>query len=167
MENQAYLFFIFILNGFLIGLIFDVFRIIRKSFKTSNLITYIHDILFWLLSGAIVLYSIFKFNNGELRGYIFIGILMGTILYLLLFSKIFITVNVFVISLLKKIVYYSFILPIKTVYKYLKRTILKPIRFIFINLRKTMSKFRIKRKKLEKLWNNKRILLIFVVLYNV
>ena len=72
LENQAYLFVIFILNGFLIGILFDIFRILRKSFKTKDWLTYIQDILFWILTGFIVLYSIFRFNNGELRGFIFI-----------------------------------------------------------------------------------------------
>ena len=40
-ENQAYLFLIFTIDGFLIGLIFDFFRILRKEFKTSNIVTYI------------------------------------------------------------------------------------------------------------------------------
>ena len=57
--NQAYLFLIFALNGFVIGLLFDFFRILRKSFKTADIITYIEDILFWILSGLTVLYSIF------------------------------------------------------------------------------------------------------------
>ena len=45
-ENQAYLFLIFIINGIVIGLLFDIFRILRKSFKTSDIITYVQDILF-------------------------------------------------------------------------------------------------------------------------
>lgn len=72
LENQAYLFVIFILNGFLIGILFDIFRILRKSFKTKDWLTYIQDILFWIITGFIILYSIFRFNNGELRGFIFI-----------------------------------------------------------------------------------------------
>ena len=78
--NQAYLFLIFVLDGFIIGLLFDFFRILRKTFKTSDIITYIQDILFWILTGLIVLYSIFVFNNGEMRIYIFLGILIGIIL---------------------------------------------------------------------------------------
>ena len=35
--NQANLFLIFTINGILIGLLFDIFRILRKKFKTSNL----------------------------------------------------------------------------------------------------------------------------------
>ena len=38
--NQAYLFCIFIINGIIIGILFDFFRILRKTFNTSDLITY-------------------------------------------------------------------------------------------------------------------------------
>ena len=48
--NQSYVFIIFIINGLIIGILFDLFRILRKSFKTTNTITYIEDILFWLLT---------------------------------------------------------------------------------------------------------------------
>ena len=73
--NQIYLFLIFIVNGILIGLLFDFFRISRKVFKTSDKVTYVEDVLFWILTGFIVLYSIFVFNNGELRLFMFLGIL--------------------------------------------------------------------------------------------
>ena len=65
--NQAYLFLIFVINGLLIGLLFDFFRILRLSFKTRDFVTYIEDIIFWIITGIIVLYSIFIFNNGEIR----------------------------------------------------------------------------------------------------
>ena len=70
--NQAYLFMIFILNGILIGIVFDIFRILRRSFKTPNIVTYIEDTLFWIVSALTILYSLFTFNNGEIRGYIFL-----------------------------------------------------------------------------------------------
>lgn len=96
--NQTNLFIIFILNGIFIGILFDFFRILRKSFKTSDIITYIQDILFWILAGISILYSIFRFNNGEIRLYIFIGILLGITFYTLIFSKFFININVTIIK---------------------------------------------------------------------
>ncbi len=53
-NEQVKLFFIFIINGLIIGLLFDFFRILRKSFNTKDLITYIQDIIFWIIS---------RFNN--------------------------------------------------------------------------------------------------------
>ncbi|MBO5478942.1 MAG: spore cortex biosynthesis protein YabQ [Clostridia bacterium] len=63
MNNQAYTFLVFIINGIIIGFLFDCFRILRKSFKTSDIITYIEDILFWIITGIVTLYFIFFYNN--------------------------------------------------------------------------------------------------------
>ena len=124
--NQALLFFIFVINGLLIGIVFDIFRILRISFKTKDFVTYIEDIAFWLITGAIVLYSIFIFNNGEIRFFIFIGIIIGVILYMMLFSSNVIKISVLIIKFLKKII----IIPIKI--------LKKPITMITINIRKTI-----------------------------
>ena len=96
--NQAYLFFIFIINGILIGLLFDFFRILRRIIKTNDIITYIEDVLFWILTGFIILYSIFVFNNGQLRLYMFLGIILGAFTYMLFISSYFIKINIKVIN---------------------------------------------------------------------
>lgn len=101
--NQAYLFMIFMLNGLLIGIIFDIFRILRRSFQTSNLITYIEDILFWTISSLTIMYTLFVFNNGEIRGYIFIGLFLGIALYMLFLSKTIVKISVKIILFIKKI----------------------------------------------------------------
>ena len=102
--NQAYLFLIFTVNGIIIGLLFDFFRILRKTMKTKDIVTYIEDFIFWILTGAIILYSIFTFNNGEVRFYMFLAILMGAITYLLFVSKYVIEINVAIITFLKKVI---------------------------------------------------------------
>lgn len=102
--NQAYLFLIFIINGIIIGVLFDFFRILRKTIKTKDAITYIQDILFWILTGFIVLYSTFTFNNGEIRIFMFIAILIGVIFYMTLISSYVIKVNVTIINFIKNII---------------------------------------------------------------
>ena len=145
MQNQAYVFAIFILNGVLIGLLFDIFRIFRKSFKTPDIITYIEDILFWIFSGIILLYSIFKFNNGELRMFIFLGLI------LVIFSKIFIKVLVHIINFIKKIFNIFILIPIKFAMEIINKVLYKPIIFICVNttkfFKKIMSFFKIHLRK--------------------
>ena len=122
--NQANLFLIFTINGAIIGLLFDTFRILRKSFKTSDIVTIIQDILFWIISGLIVLYSIFIFNNGEIRFFMFIGIFLGAFLYMILLSKYIIKISVEIIKVIKKIINFIIkivIFPIKTIYNIIKR----------------------------------------------
>lgn len=129
--NQAYLFLIFTVNGILIGFLFDIFRIIRKSFKTTDLMTYIEDIMFWILTGIIILFSICKFCDGELRGFTIIGIAIGIIIYMLIISTYIIKVSLFIINILKTV-----LSKIIGVIIYPFKIIFKPISIICINIRK-------------------------------
>ena len=153
MQNQIYVFIAFILNGFLIGMIFDCFRILRKSFKTPDFVTYIEDVLFGIITGLLILYSIFKFNNGELRFYLFLGIFIGLLIYLLIFSKAFMKICIFIISIIKKIINFIIIIPVKFIYKLFKKIFLKPIVFMCISLKKVkrirLPLFKQKHKKKE------------------
>ena len=138
-----YVFIAFILNGFLIGIIFDCFRILRKSFKTPDFVTYIEDILFGIITGLLILYSILKFNNGELRLFLFIGIFLGLLLYLLVFSKVFMKTSIFIISMLKKTIYFVIIVPIKFICKLFKKIFFKPIVFVCISFKKGIRKIKL------------------------
>lgn len=136
--NQVYLFFIFIANGIIIGILFDFFRILRKSFKTRDVVTYFEDLLFWILTGFSILYFIFVFNNGEIRLFMFLGIAVGITLYMLIFSSFFIKINVTIITFFKKVIIKIFkflLIP----FKFIKKLFFKPISFIFINIRKSST----------------------------
>lgn len=138
-ENQAYLFGIFIINGILIGLLFDFFRILRKSFKTNDFITYLEDILFWILAGIILLYSIFIFNNGEIRLFMFIAVLLGIIIYIMSISSYIIKLNVRIINCIKIIIIKIFnimSIPFTYIIKILRKIFFRPISFIIINIKK-------------------------------
>ncbi|MBR1653557.1 MAG: spore cortex biosynthesis protein YabQ [Clostridia bacterium] len=63
MTNTVYTLIAFFITGICISIIFDIFRISRKEFKTANIIIYLEDILFWILSGAGILFTIFNFTN--------------------------------------------------------------------------------------------------------
>ncbi len=124
---QLFCLVIFILTGIIIGILFDCFRVLRRSFKTADWITYIQDIIFWILTGIIILFSIFKFNNGEIRSYIILGIFFGALIYMLTISKFVIKYSVRVINLLKKIISY----PINIIINILKKIIINPLKNIF------------------------------------
>lgn len=103
----------FTVTGLVIGVLFDVFRILRRSFKTADWLTTLQDILFWILAGSITLFSIFKFNNGEIRSYIFIGIALGVLIYMLTLSKYIVKYSVIIIKFIKKIISY----PVNLIFK--------------------------------------------------
>lgn len=141
-QNQAYLFIVFSLTGVIIGLLFDFFRILRRSFKTSNIITYFEDVLFWILTGVLILYSIWYFNNGEIRIYMFLGIIMGVLIYMLTLSNIIISLLSKILILIVKVLE----LPFKTLFSIFHKffTVIMKIFNIF------SKKLKIKKGKMVK-----------------
>ncbi len=141
--TQLQLFFIFLINGLLIGLLFDFFRILRKAIKTADFITYIEDALFWILTGLIILYSIFTYNNGEIRLFMFFAIILGILIYLIFISKIILNISLSIINVIKKIfniVFNIIKIPLKFFMKLLKKIFFNPISFIIINIRNYFTK---------------------------
>ncbi|MBQ3408163.1 MAG: spore cortex biosynthesis protein YabQ [Clostridia bacterium] len=94
----------FFIAGFEIGILFDIFRAQRKAIKTSDIITYIQDILFWFVTGIIVIHTIAKYTNGEVRSYMVIGLFLGVILYFTFITKFALKILFKLICCLKKIV---------------------------------------------------------------
>lgn len=153
--NQTSLFLIFTIDGVLIGIIFDIFRILRKTIKTSDFVTYIEDFLFWIITSIILFYSIFTYNNGELRFFMFLAVILGFVLYLCTISSYLIKINVKIINVIKRIFLKLFEIiykPLIKTFKILKKIIFKPILFVIINIRKNMKniKNRLKDKKSSK-----------------
>ena len=141
--NQTYLFIIFTIVGIIIGILFDIFRILRKSFKTKDIVTHIEDIFFWILTGIIIILSMYRYSNGELRFFMIIGIIMGTLIYMITFSKYVIRISVFILKIIKKIIIY----PFNLMKKILKKIIFRPIFIICINFKRNIINFVKKNKK--------------------
>ena len=141
--TQLQLFSIFLINGLLIGLLFDFFRILRKAIKTADFITYVEDALFWILTGFIILYSIFTYNNGEIRLFMFFAIILGILIYLIFISKIILSISLNIINIVKKIfsiVFHIIKIPFQFFMKLLRKLFLNPISFIIINIRNYFTK---------------------------
>ena len=98
------------------------------------------------MTGFLLLYSIFTFNNGELRGYIFVAILFGILLYALLLSKYFTKALTYVFNFLNKIIFK----PIYSVLKFLQDKTKNVYRKIKVNF------LTIKIKKKETTENKKK-----------
>ena len=135
--SQAYLFLIFAFNGVIIGLILDFFRIIRKTFKTSNVITYIEDILFWILTGISIIFFMYNFSDGTIRLFMIIALLLGFLIYILSISKFIIKIVVFFINILKeffKIIINVGAIPAKLIYKVIYNIFINNIHYLILKI---------------------------------
>lgn len=92
-QNQTYVFLWSVVIGAFLALIFDFFRVLRRKGKTRNYIVYIQDIIYWIIVTVIIIMSAFITNDGELRGYMFIGYILGAIIYIASISKIILKIS--------------------------------------------------------------------------
>lgn len=68
-------------TGIILGLLFDCYRVLRGTCKPRAGMTWFMDLGYWLLATAIVFVSLVLSNWGELRFYVFIGMVSGLGLY--------------------------------------------------------------------------------------
>ena len=79
---QIYIFLITLYGGMIAGFAYDVFRGIRRSFKTGRWTTALIDTIFILTLGAIVTAVLFAADAGALRLYTLVGFALGFALYI-------------------------------------------------------------------------------------
>ena len=102
--NQVFVFFWSIVIGAILALIFDFFRISRRKGNTKNWVVYVEDVFYWIIVAVMIIASAFITNDGELRGYMFIGYGIGAIFYLILFSKMLIKIISGILDFIENIV---------------------------------------------------------------
>ena len=103
-NSQIGIFLIYLIAGVLICLLYDIFRALRKTVKTPDLVTYIEDTIFWILVAIFLIYLIFVLNSGEIRFFMFIAICLGGIVYYFTLSKYFMNISVHILTFVKIIV---------------------------------------------------------------
>ena len=78
--------------------------ILRKLFKTKDIVTFIEDLLFLLISGTLIVLGIIKLNSGEVRFYLFLGMFFGVLIYSLTISKLYVIILYEFVRICKKII---------------------------------------------------------------
>lgn len=122
MLDQLYIVISFFFSGIVIGILFDLFRSTRRSFKIPNIIIYIEDALFWILTGLIIILTIFICTDGQIRLYMILMLITGAFIYFSLVSKFVIIINVKLLNLVQSII--NFITqPFKIILNFIKNNI--------------------------------------------
>lgn len=118
-----------IVSGLIGGAIYDFYRVLRYYSKPKKVLSYIEDLLFWIILGFVFFIVFIKLTGGILRGYVFVGVLLGGLIYFLLLSKY---------------IYYLII----HIFKLILGLVSEIIKVISFPFRKVFSFFRTKIKRL-------------------
>jgi spore cortex biosynthesis protein YabQ len=76
-----------ILYGILLLVVYDCIRILRRIVPHKAFFVALQDILFWVAASIVIFIMIYERNNGTIRGFAILGMLLGMIVYNQLLSK--------------------------------------------------------------------------------
>ena len=126
--NQSFVVLTLFLVGVCSGLVYDVFTVKRLLLKTPNVLLFIEDIVFCLVSCIIFVFAIFITNYGYVRWYEAAFFAAGFVLYKLFVSwlvvKVFEVILKFTARIVKKAV----------------QIVMAPLKFIWINVFRACKK---------------------------
>ncbi len=127
---------IFIFSCFLgmwIGVIFDVFRIIRIAFPCGKAVLFVEDCIFVFLASVFTFFFSVNFSNGFIRGFVILGEFLGFIIYYFTLGVLVYKCSktlIYVIKSFLRRIYCFFLLPIYRFFKYIYTKISRKIKHI-------------------------------------
>ncbi|MBC8591242.1 spore cortex biosynthesis protein YabQ [Wansuia hejianensis] len=122
--DEFYIFLISINYGLIVGVIYDLFRVLRHYSKPSKLVSLIEDLILWVIITIIFFIFLVKNTDGVIRGFIIIGFIVGCAIYLKIISKynfpLLIKVFRLILNLINEIIK-LIVKPFRMVNKYVRK----------------------------------------------
>ncbi|MBE6728705.1 MAG: hypothetical protein E7568_00540 [Ruminococcaceae bacterium] len=140
--SQIISFFCAILIGAMLSAFYDAFKGIRKTFYFSKTAVFFQDITFWLCVTLTTFLLLIARCNGEIRGYIIIGELIGFFAYRCTLSRLLLPIFLMFLKKIRKIKW-SYSRLVNKASVQLSKMIVK----IWSNKGKIIKKLHFKRKK--------------------
>lgn len=106
LTSQFNAFLVTVLAGATIGVLFDFYRVIRGLARPKKVLTYLGDLTFWIISTLVIFFLLLVGNWGEIRFYVFVGILAGVYLYLKCLSRYIIKTFAMFFFIIRKTIMY-------------------------------------------------------------
>lgn len=107
-----------ILSGILIGVLYDLYNIIRGA-KVPKIIIMCEDILFWIFASLVVFTFLLYMNYAFLNPYVYVFMIITLVIYLKLVSPMVLKIELYLISIFGKairIVFKTVIYPVKVIF---------------------------------------------------
>jgi len=84
---QWYTIAMMLLSGVGMGVVFDGYRVVSNELRFPRWTLPMLDMTYWLAASILVFKMLYASNNGEVRAYVFLGLVIGIFSYYWLFSK--------------------------------------------------------------------------------
>lgn len=113
--TQGDVFLISMIYGAALSLIYDMIRSFRRVVSHSNFVIAVEDFLYWIFWACAIISMIYTYNNGDLRSYVILGLILGACLYYLLFSRLILFLLTFILKKISRFLHFILSILIKPV----------------------------------------------------
>lgn len=103
-DHQLNLVIFSFLAGFIIGILFDFYRIIRGYNVENKVVTVVEDLLFWILVSIIVFVFLLYTNYAYIGFYVYLFITFGMLFYIKFISKSIIAFLINILSIIGRFI---------------------------------------------------------------
>jgi spore cortex biosynthesis protein YabQ len=87
LETQFWTLFLMICGGVVMGTIYDLFRLLHEQLKLPRWTIIPMDFIYWIVATILIFQMLYSSNQGQLRMYVFVGMVIGVLIYYFLLSK--------------------------------------------------------------------------------
>lgn len=119
LQIQLFTFCMMFSSGWILGIVFDVYRVLTRPLKLSRISFSILDIIYWLMATLFVFKMLYESNDGQLRFYVFIGLLFGTWFYYAYVSLYTVQLIQFILRIVKQ--------TIRIIYRIFQVLVIRPL----------------------------------------
>ena len=103
MISQIQIFWYACILGIIMGIIYDVFRIIRLLVSWKDWQVFIQDIVYFFIVGISTFLFALAYNKGDVRAYLIVGEIIGWIIYYITIGEIVYRFSEAIAKFIKKI----------------------------------------------------------------
>jgi spore cortex biosynthesis protein YabQ len=89
------------MSGVLLGIVFDAYRVVCGQLRVNRWILSLLDLVYWAFATVFVFRVLYYSNQGQLRFFVFLGLIVGTLLYFWLISSITIQIVLWLIRVIQ------------------------------------------------------------------
>lgn len=139
--------------GAMLGVFYDLFRILRIAFPTRRWAVFVQDVIYWAACALLSYLFLLTQSDGVVRVFLLVGELLGATLYRYTLGRLVMRVAEALIAAVKAVLrflYRYLFRPIWRLFYNLISLLMKPVRFTGRNLKKTGQrlKFRLKVRRI-------------------
>ncbi|MFD2611537.1 spore cortex biosynthesis protein YabQ [Paenibacillus gansuensis] len=124
LHTQFYTFAMMALSGVLLGVVYDAYRVVCRELRLPRWVLSLMDLVYWVFSCIFVFRVLYASNQGEIRLFVFLGLVLGVLFYFWLIGSITVRIVLWLIQVVRALLRFGakcfrilILMPLRALYK--------------------------------------------------